>query len=254
MDISCVPIPVDTRAPTGRTNAYLVGAEEALLVDPADRYRELTALLDEQPPSHIAVTHTHRDHVGAVSHYTDRYDACLWALEGFADRFADATGRRPDRTFTAGDRVGPTTVLPTPGHARDHVAFELGTEAVVGDLAVAEGSVFVGGSDGDLVDYLDSLNRLLERDFTRLHPGHGSRIDDPPTTIQRLIHHRLDREKRVQSAVEAGYETVEEILEHAYDKDLSGVRDLAAMAIEAHLEKLAADGVIDWDGNEAGRR
>ena len=254
MDVSCVPIPVDSRAPTGRTNAYLVGTGDALLVDPADQHPELTALLDEQPPSHIAVTHTHRDHVGAVSHYADRYEASVWAFEGFVDRFADATGRRPDHTFTAGDRVGPTRVLPTPGHARDHVAFELGTEALVGDLAVAEGSVFVGGADGDLVDYLDSLRRLLRGDFVRLHPGHGSRIDDPSTTIQRLIDHRLDREQRVRSAVEAGYETVEEILEEAYDKDLSGVRDLASMAVEAHLEKLDADGVIDWDGHRAGRR
>lgn len=254
MDVSRVPVPVDSRAPTGQTNAYLVGAEEALLVDPADQIAELTDLLDEQPPSHIAVTHTHRDHVGAVAQYADRYGATTWAFEGFADRFTEATGRRPDRTYDAGDRVGPATVVPTPGHARDHVAFEVGSEALVGDLAVAEGSVFVGGSDGDLVDYLASLRRLLDRDFVRLHPGHGSRIDDPPATIQRLIDHRLGREERVRSAVEAGCATVEEVLDHAYDKDLSGVRDLAAMAVEAHLEKLAAEGVIDWDGHHSGRR
>jgi len=254
MDVSCVPVSVDSRAPTGRTNAYLVAAENALLVDPAGQPAELTGLLDEHPPSHIAVTHTHRDHVGAVSQYAERYGATVWAFDGFADRLADATGRSPDRTFSAGDHIGPATVVPTPGHARDHVAFDLGTEALVGDLAVAEGSVFVGGADGNLGAYLDSLRLLLDREFVRLHPGHGPRIDDPAATIQRLIDHRFDREERVRSAVESGAMTVEEILDHAYDKDLSGVRDLAAMAVEAHLDKLADDGVIDWDGQRAGRR
>lgn len=251
MEVSRVPIPVDTRAPGGRTNAYLVGGSDPLLVDPAAEAEALTRVLESTPPSTIAVTHTHRDHVGGVAAYADRFDAELWALEGFEDRVAEATGIAPDRTFGAGDRVGPAAAIPTPGHAADHVAFDLGGTALVGDLAVAEGSVFVGGADGDLRAYLDSLETLRDRGFDRLHPAHGPDIDDPAGTLTRLIDHRIDRERRVRAAVEGGARTVDGVLEAAYEKDLTGVRDLAALAVEAHLEKLAAEGTIDWDGERA---
>lgn len=251
MEVSRVPIPVDSRAPDGRTNAYLLGGDATLLVDPAGRSEELSALLRDSPPDHVAVTHTHRDHVGAVSAYAERFESTVWAFAGFEDRFVEATGRTPDRTFQGGDRVGPTVALPTPGHAADHVAFDLGEEALVGDLAVAEGSVFVGGQDGDLKSYLTSLERLRTRSYDRLHPAHGPVIHDPATTLQRLIDHRLDRERRVRRSVEAGAETVGAIVDAAYDKDLTGVRDLAALAVEAHLEKLGDDGEIHWDGDRA---
>lgn len=254
MEVSRVPLRVDSRAPDGRTFAYLVAGDDVLLVDPAGRSDELTALLIATPPDHIAVTHTHRDHVGAVAEYAERFEATVWAFGGFEDRFVDATGCTPDRTFHGGDRVGPTVAIPTPGHARDHVAFEFDEEILVGDLAVAEGSVFVGGEDGDLRAYLASLERLRTRDYDRLHPAHGPVITEPDATLQRLIDHRLDRERRVRRAVEAGANTVEEILKAAYDKDLTGVRDLAALAVEAHLEKLDDEGKVRWDGERASPR
>ncbi len=251
MEITRVPIPVETRSPAGRTNAYLVGASEPLLVDPAGRSERLAEALADRPPAHVAVTHTHRDHVGAVTEYADQFGATVWAAAGFEDRFVRAIGRAPDRTFGAGDPIGPAIAIPTPGHAADHVVFEVGDQALVGDLAVAEGSVFVGGEDGNLRAYLDSLNALTSRGYERLLPAHGPVITDPSATLKRLIDHRLERERRVKEAVDAGAETVAEIIGAAYDKDLTGVRDLAALAVEAHLEKLTEDGHLDWDGDRA---
>lgn len=251
MEITRVPIPVETRSPTGRTNAYLVGESEPLLVDPAGRSDRLAGALEDRPPAHVAVTHTHRDHVGAVMEYAERFEAIVWAADGFEDRFIEATGLAPNRTFGDGDRVGPATAIATPGHAADHVVFEVDEHALVGDLAVAEGSVFVGGQDGNLREYLDSLESVIRRDYDRLHPAHGPVISDPSATLNRLIDHRVERERRVKEAVDAGAETVAEILESAYDKDLTGVRDLAALAVEAHLEKLAEDGQVDWNGDRA---
>lgn len=251
MEITRVPIPVETRSPAGRTNAYLVGESEPLLVDPAGRSDRLAVALEDRPPAHVAVTHTHRDHVGAVMEYADRFEATVWAADGFEDRFIEATGRAPTRTFGDGDRVGPSIAIATPGHAADHVVFEVDEHALVGDLAVAEGSVFVGGQDGNLREYLDSLESLIRRDYEQLHPAHGPVISDPAATLKRLIDHRVERERRVLEAVDAGAETVAEILEAAYDKDLTGVRDLAALAVEAHLEKLAEDDHVDWNGDRA---
>jgi ribonuclease/clavin/mitogillin len=84
-----------------------------------------------------------------------------------------------------------------------------------------------------------------------MYPSHGPLIKDPRETCERLIRHRLDREHRVLDAVSAGNETLAEILDAAYEKDLSGVRDLAIGTVRAHLEKLAHEGRVDWDGDRA---
>ncbi|MFB6072303.1 MAG: MBL fold metallo-hydrolase [Halobacterium sp.] len=243
------PVSVDTRAPRGETNAYVLA--DAVLVDPAGRTPALDAAAESV--DHVAVTHAHPDHVGAVAAYARDSDATVWAHAAFADRFERETGVAPDRVFRPGDRIGDTgvAVLGTPGHAPDHVAFAAGGEAVVGDLAFADGSVFVGDRDGDLRAYLCSLRRLALREFEYIHPGHGPRIDAPRGRLHELYFHRRDRERRVLAAVADGRETVDGILEHAYDKDLAGVRDLAASAVRAHLEKLAVEGRVTWDGDRA---
>ncbi len=245
-----VEVPVDTRAPTGTTNAYLV---EGLLVDPAAETDALDAAVDDERVDAIAVTHTHPDHVGGVAVYADRTDARVYAHADHVDRFRETTGVDPDATFRDGDSLGSwgIRVLETSGHAPDHVAFAVGRgtdasrELLCGDLAVAAGSVVVGTPEGDIADYLASLERVREAGFDRLHPGHGPVIDDPETTCQRLIDHRLARERRVLTAVENGAADVDAVLEAAYDEDLSGVEDLARATVRAHLEKLAAEGRID---------
>ncbi len=248
-------VPADRAVPSGTTNSYLVGSDRALLVDPSARHADLDALLAGHTVDHLAVTHTHPDHVGGVAHYATETGATVWARRGHERAFEAATDLTPDRTMTEGTVIdtdaGPVTVIDTPGHARDHVAFEVrsedGNETLCGDLAVAEGSVVVGAPEGDMRAYLTSLRRLRARAPARLHPGHGPPIDDPRTTLDRLIDHRLAREARVQRAVDAGARTLDEVVDAAYDKDVSEVYDLAVATVRAHVEKLAVEGGVRWD-------
>ena len=244
-------VPVDTRAPHGSTNAYVLGRGDRVLVDPAAR----TDALDDAATDvdHVTVTHTHPDHVGAVAHYARETDATVWAHAAFADRFADTAGVSVDRTFRPGDELGDSgaTVLDTPGHAPDHVAFLADGEAVSGDLVFADGSVFVGAADGDMRAYLSSLRRLAARDLDRLHPGHGPAVESPRERLHELYEHRRDRERRMLAAVDSGASTVDEILDYAYEKDLAGVRDLAGQTVRAHLDKLLVEGRVVWDGAHA---
>ena len=253
MHVDSFSVPVATRAPTGQTNAYLVsgpgldGDTERLLVDPAGRTDTLDTAVREKGVDHVAVTHTHPDHVGAAAEYAAETDATVWARRGREERFADATGLDPDRTFAEGDRVGPATVVDAQGHAPDHVAFETPLGTLSGDLAVAEGSVVVGAPEGDVRAYLTALRRLHARDPRVLYPGHGPVIDDPRATCERLVAHRNAREEKVRTAVERGAVDVDAVLDTAYGKDLSGVEDLARATVRAHLEKLSRAGRVRYD-------
>jgi glyoxylase-like metal-dependent hydrolase (beta-lactamase superfamily II) len=251
MELRQVPVPTETLAPTGTTNAYVVGSEEALLVDPAGRTDDLDRAVERHGIGHVLVTHAHPDHVGAVAHYADACDATVWARAGREARFERATGVAPDRTFREGTTIRGAEVVETPGHAPDHVALAVGESILTGDLVVSEGSVVVGSDEGDVRAYLTSLRRLYARNPERLHPGHGPVIEEPRAEIERLIRHRLDREATVLTAVENGARTLDEILDAAYEKDLSGVRNLARSTTVAHLEKLAVERKVEWDGERA---
>ena len=253
MHVERIPVEAPTRAPTGATACYVLGASEALLVDPAAPDDRIEAELDGV--EHVAVTHHHPDHVGAVAAFAGTAGATVWCRRGREDAFTAATGVGPDRTFAEGTAIGTgegtVVVRDTPGHAPEHVAFETPDALVSGDLAVAVGSVVVGAPEGDMRAYLASLRRVRGLAPDRLLPGHGPVIDDPPATCERLIRHRLDREARVRDAVRDDARDVADIVEAAYDKDLTGVRDLAAATVRAHLEKLAVEGHVRWNGDRA---
>lgn len=192
--------------------------------------------------------------------YAKETGATVWARAGRTDRFVAATGVSPERTYQEGSQIQldiPVRVIDTPGHATDHVTFVVGDRtgqnatALVGDLLVADGSVFVGETDGDMRSYYVSLRRLLVGSFQTLYPGHGVPVERPEARVTELLAHRRDRESRVLSAVQEGAETGDEILDLAYEKDLQGVRDLAIETIRAHLEKLARERQIGWDGTRA---
>lgn len=246
------------RTPAGTTNAYVVGSDPAVLVDPGAPAAALDAALDGRSVAHVLVTHAHPDHVGGLARYAAQTGATVWGRRGYERRFADAAGRPPDRTCSEGATVplddGTLRVVDVPGHAPDHVGFVVtdGTsgqwDAVFcGDLARADGSVAVAAPYGDLRAYLTSLRRLHARDPGVLLPGHGPRIDAPRGTLARLLAHRRNRDSRVLAAVERGARDVESVLEAAYDRDLSGVRDLARATVRAHLEKLSRERRLRWD-------
>jgi ribonuclease/clavin/mitogillin len=251
MTTTRVSIPIETRAPTGETGACVLGSDPALLVDPAASTDRLDAVAARNGVGHVAVTHHHPDHVGAVARYAERHDATVWARTGREDAFEAAAGIAADRTFHEGTTIptggDPVCVLDTPGHAPEHVAFAHGSTVAGGDLAVAGGSVAVAAPEGDLRAYLTSLRRIHALGPGRLLPGHGPVIDDVRPTVERLVAHRLDRERRVLAAVEGGARTVAAVCDGAYGKDLTGVRDLAEATVRAHLEKLAVEGKLRWD-------
>jgi len=219
------------------TNSWIVGRDPAWLVDPGPALEEhITALVEELDVrgglAGIALTHDHADHSEAVPAMRARYpDARLGGARGEVDvRLGD------------GAVLGPLEAIPLIGHAPDHLVFVTGTAALTGDAVLGEGSVFIVPGPGSLVAYLDGLRRLEQRRLAVLCPGHGPVVLDPGAKLQEYISHRLERERRLLSALQHGRRSVEELLDEAWSEVPPGLRPAAAVTLAAHLDKLEGEG------------
>jgi glyoxylase-like metal-dependent hydrolase (beta-lactamase superfamily II) len=138
--------------------------------------------------------------------------------------------------------VGPFEVLPTPGHSVDHVCLLLGRVCFSGDLILGEGWSFVPPDGGSLAAYMDSLAKLRARDLELICPGHGPFVTDPGAKIVEYLDHRLERERKLTAALAEGMRSRRELLDAAWDDVPEELRPAAALVMQAHLEKLEAEG------------
>lgn len=173
----------------------------------------------------VLLTHDHGDHAAGV----DPLGApVLWPKSG--------KGSDPE------PNAGPFGVVPAPGHSPDHVVFTMDDVGFCGDVVLGEGSTFVPPDGGSLIAYLESLHRLRDLGLTLLCPGHGPWIIDPRAKVTEYIEHKLDRERKLLAALEAGERSRERLLDAAWDDVSPELRAAAAVVMEAHLQKLDAEG------------
>ena len=147
-------------------------------------------------------------------------------------------------------KEGPFQRIPTPGHAQDHVCFVLGRVCFSGDLILGEGSTFVPPTGGSLTAYLDSLRRIAALDLELICPGHGPYVTDPAAKVVEYIEHRMDRERKLVAALERGERSRARLLDDAWEDVPNEMRPAAAVVMEAHLEKLEAEGRLPDDLRE----
>ena len=150
----------------------------------------------------------------------------------------------PPRRRRAG---GPVPAIATPGHSADSVCLLLGAICFTGDTVLGEGSVFIQPGEGSLSAYLDSLRALRELELDVLCPGHGPYVRDPRAKLDEYIAHRLERERLLLEALEAGARTEDELLDRAWSDAPAHLRPAAALTLGAHLEKLREEGRLAFD-------
>ncbi|MFZ0091135.1 MAG: MBL fold metallo-hydrolase [Solirubrobacteraceae bacterium] len=219
------------------TNSWIVGAHPAWLVDPGPAVdAHLAAVIDELERrgglGGVALTHDHPDHVDALPSIRGRFPlAPIAAARGAVDR------RLGD-----GHQFGPLTVVSTPGHAEDHLAYVVGTAALTGDAVLGAGSSILSPDPGALTAYLDGLARLGAMPLTILLPGHGPIVGDPGAKLAEYTAHRLDRERRLVVALDAGARSMAEMLDAAWGDVPEAMRPAAAVSLAAHLDKLDGEG------------
>ena len=112
-------------------------------------------------------------------------------------------------------------------------------------------TVVIGPPDGNMNQYIQSLEKLKNYDIEKIAPGHGDILENPHEVADWIIRHRLEREKKVFLALkEASRGTPESLVERVYDDVDSSLFPIAKASLLAHLIKLEEDKVIAKEGEE----
>ena len=212
------------------TNTYIHGFNPCYVIDPGPDDAEHVAAIRRAGEERgwigaFLATHSHADHVEAGRHL-------------------DARVVVPKD----GEEFGTLRAVATPGHADDHVVF-LTPDGVCfcGDLVLGLGSTIVPPGGNSLAAFMDSLALLQAEGLALMCPGHGPWITDPAAKLAEYIEHRLMRERRLLATLDEGENSRAALLAAVWDDVPVELLPMAAMAMEAHLEKLEAENRLPFD-------
>jgi len=244
------------------TQTYLVGDSDLAVIDPGpDDPAHLDALegaIAGRAVIAILCTHTHRDHSPAARPLARRTGAQVigcapLTLEDDGPR-ADAAfdpDYAPDRVLTEGEQIAgigwTLTALATPGHTSNHLCYALEEEEALftGDHVMGWSTSVVSPPDGDMTDYLLSLERLVGRQDRIYYPAHGEPIQQPQRFARGMLGHRRMREGQILRIIERqGAALIPDFVTSMYvglDPRLHGA---AGRSVLAHLIDLERRGLV----------
>jgi glyoxylase-like metal-dependent hydrolase (beta-lactamase superfamily II) len=245
------------------TQTYLIGERELAVIDPGPDLPEHLDALEEaiggRPVSAIMCTHTHRDHSPAARPLAERTGAPIvgcapLALETVGPR-ADAAfdgDYAPDGVLRDGETVEvdgkPIAAVATPGHTSNHLCFFYEGALLTGDHVMGWSTTVVVPPDGDMAAYMQSLEKLRQRDDRIYYPAHGPAVTNPRQYVRSLIGHRLQREKQILKLVGEQARDIPDIVANAYPGLDPRLVTAAGGSVYAHLLDLQQRGLVTREG------
>jgi glyoxylase-like metal-dependent hydrolase (beta-lactamase superfamily II) len=246
------------------TQTYLIGEKEVAVIDPGPDLPEHLDALEQaiggRRVAAIMCTHTHRDHSPASRLLAERTGAPIigcaaLALETVGPR-ADAAfdgDYQPDRMLTDGETLEvdgkAITVVATPGHTSNHLCFAYEGALLTGDHVMGWSTTVVVPPDGDMAEYMRSLDKLRRRDDRTYYPAHGPAVTNPQQYVRHLVGHRMQREKQILGLVAAQPRAIPDIVANAYPGLDPRLVVAAGGSVLAHLVDLQKRGLVKSVGD-----
>jgi len=248
------------------TGVYIVGKDEVAVIDPGpdmpEHVEAMKRALAGRKITHILVTHTHADHSPAAKPLKAWSGAKTYAFgphgsgkdDGPKVEAGGDTDFMPDVHVKDGDIIqgkGFTVeCVYTPGHTSNHMCFGLTEEQALftGDHIMGWSTTVVTPPDGDMAQYIASVEKLQARNDRTLYPTHGAPVTDPKPFLAAYREHRLDRERQVLACIKDGLVTIPKMVERMYADVDKGLWPAASRSVLAHLIKLQHEGRIINDG------
>jgi glyoxylase-like metal-dependent hydrolase (beta-lactamase superfamily II) len=261
------------------TQTYIVGTTDLAVIDPgpddAVHTQAILDALDGRPLRAIVITHTHRDHSPGARALKAATGA---PIVGCAPLALDDDGIRsdasfdrdyaPDTVLADGDSVGGVgwtlTAIATPGHTSNHLCFALsgdtdesGGALFSGDHVMGWSTSIVSPPDGDMGDYMRSLEKLQTREDRVYYPGHGDPVDNPKRLVRGMIGHRKQREGQILRLLRDDPRSIPDMVARMYvgiDPRLfpAAERSVLAHLIDLRTRSLAIARGDTWHVVEAG--
>jgi len=246
------------------TATFIVGHGKVAVIDPGpDRPEHIEALLHAlrgETIEHLVITHTHIDHSPAARAVKAATGAQTYGYGPHgADKgpSAEEGGDRdfyPETRMSEGDMIvgegWSLQAVHTPGHTSNHLCFALPEEATLftGDHVMGWSTSVIAPPDGDMDDYLVSLDKLLLRDDALYRPTHGPAIADPHPFVRSFIAHRNERTQAILARLGAGDRTIPELVDAIYIGLHPGLKAAAGRSVLAHLNALVKSGRVTREG------
>jgi glyoxylase-like metal-dependent hydrolase (beta-lactamase superfamily II) len=242
------------------TQTYLIGTDEIAIIDPGPDLPEHIDALEEaiagRKVAAIMCTHTHRDHSPASRPLAERTNA---PIIGCAPLALKTAGPRADASFDGDyspDRVlqdGETLevdgksigAVATPGHTSNHLCFAYEGALLTGDHVMGWSTTVVFPPDGDMCAYMQSLDKLRQRDDRIYYPAHGPAVTNPQQYVRHLAGHRMQREKQILKLVGEKARPIPDIVANAYPGLDPRLVVAAGGSVLAHLVDLQRRGLVE---------
>jgi glyoxylase-like metal-dependent hydrolase (beta-lactamase superfamily II) len=248
------------------TGTYVIGHGEVAVIDPgpmdADHIQALKDGLAGEKVTHILITHTHFDHSPAAAPLKEYWGAKTYSYgphgagkqeDGISIEAGGDMEFVPDVLLKDGDTVkGPGWTVEsvyTPGHTSNHLCFALKEENALftGDHVMGWSTSVIGPPDGDMTQYMKSLELLLERDEDIYWPTHGTCIRDVKNYVRAFMAHRLEREKQILDCLAEGYTLIKDMVPVMYKDTDPSLYGAAAGSVFAAMIRLVDVGKVVCD-------
>lgn len=250
------------------TQTYVIGdpdGPDCAVIDPgpADpaHIEAILSAVGTASISAIMCTHTHRDHSPAAAPLTERTGAPIvgcapLVLESDhprADESFDTT-YAPDRIMEDGEQMRGTgwtlTAVTTPGHTSNHICYALEESGALftGDHVMGWSTSVVIPPDGDMGDYLASLEKLMAREDTVYHSAHGAAITKPRQLVRGMIGHRRQRENQILRLLGEQPRSVPAFIPAMYKGLDERLIPAAELSVTAHLIDLERRALVAKEG------
>lgn len=255
------------------TGVFIIGDKNVCVIDPgpttSSHKDALQSALKGRNVTHILVTHHHIDHSPLAKPLAEEHKCLVYGYglqpeppKGGEVRLeaGDDLSFKPDMEIRDGDIINgdgwTIETIHTPGHTSNHLCFALKEENTLfsGDHIMGWSTSVVSPPDGDMGDYLKSLNRIYDRHFDILRPTHGPAIRDVDNFVQAYIDHRLIREEQILKAVQSGLSDIFEIVTTLYADIDKRLHPAAAHSVLSHLIYLRRTGRVTADGEDGLKR